>query len=179
MKTLNKLNRVKKQVGVTLMELIAGLAVMAVVVVGALALYNAATSAQRATQMTQDLAAVRAAVNQMWQGQGSFGTSGSNLNNVLVAARRIPTTVNVNTATTPNTLTHIADGTMNITSAVTSFNVVITNISSDLCIPLLTGAQGWISVTVSGSPPLTSFPIAPNAATTACATGTTLTFTGN
>lgn len=171
--------RLKKQAGVTLMELIAGLSVMAVVVVGALALYNSATSSQRTTQLTQDLAAIRAAVAQMWQGQGSFGTTGTNLNNVLVTAKRIPTTIRVDTATTPNTLTHAGNGTVNITSAVTTFNVAITNIEEDICIPLLTGAQGWNSITVTGSTAITAFPIAPATASTACAAGTTITFNAN
>ena len=179
MQKTTKLNQLKKQAGASLMELIAYLSVAAVVVVGALALYNSATSSQQTTQLTQDLAAVRAAVKQVWQGQGSFGANGTNLNNVLVSAKRIPTTIRVDTSTNPNTLTHMANGTMNITSAVTSFNVAITNIGADLCIPLLTGANGWISVSVGGGAPITSFPIDPGTATTACASGTTMTFLGN
>jgi type II secretory pathway pseudopilin PulG len=176
MKTNLSNKRFKKQAGVTLMELIAGLSVMAVVVVGSLSLYNSATSSQQTTQLTQDTSAVRAAVKQMWQGQGSFG---ANLNDVLVTARKIPTTIRVNTGTTPDTLTHAANGTMNITSSVTTFDVALTNIDESLCIPLLTGAQGWTSVTVAGSAAITTFPIAPATASTACATGTVVTFRGN
>lgn len=171
--------RFKKQAGVTLMELIAGLSVMAVVVVGSLSLYNSATSSQQTTQLTQDMSAVRAAVKQMWQGQGSFGANGTNLNNVLVTARKVPTTVRVDTTTNPNTLTHAANGTMTITSSVTTFDVAVTNIDESLCIPLLTGAQGWTSVTVAGSAAITTFPITPAVASTACAAGTVVTFRGN
>lgn len=171
--------RFKKQSGVTLMELIAGLSVMAVVVVGSLALYTSATSSQKTTQLTQDASAIRAAVKQMWQGQGSFGANGTNLNNVLVSAKKVPTTIRVDTATNPNTLTHAANGTVNITSAVTAFNMAFTNIEEDLCIPLLTGAQGWLGVTVAGTAEITTFPIAPATAATACASGTTVTFRGN
>lgn len=179
MNTIKNIKRIKKQAGMTLLELIASLSVVAVVVVGALALYQSATASQRTTQITQDLTAIRAATKQLWQGQGTFGANGTNLNNVLVSAKKMPTTIRVDTSTTPNTLTHAANGTVNITSSVTSFDVALTNIEEDLCIPLLTGAQGWVSVTVAGSAAITSFPVAPAVATTACATGTVLTFRGN
>lgn len=179
MKTIKNIKRIKKQAGMTLLELIASLSVVAVVVVGALALYQSATASQRTTQITQDLTAIRAATKQLWQGQGTFGANGTNLNNVLVSAKKMPTTIRVDTSTTPNTLTHAANGTVNITSSVTTFDVALTNIEEDLCIPLLTGAQGWVSVTVAGSAAITSFPVPPAVATTACATGTVLTFRGN
>lgn len=172
-------HRIKKQVGMTLLELIASLSVVAMVVVGALALYQSANASQRTTQITQELTAIRSATKQLWQGQGTFGTSGANLNNILVSAKKMPTTIRVDTSTTPNTLTHAANGTVSITSSVTTFDVALTNITEELCIPLLTGAQGWVSVTVAGSAAINSFPIAPAVATTACATGTVLTFRGN
>ncbi len=174
-----RIKSLKKQAGVTLMELIAGLSVMAVVVVGALALYQSATASQQTTQLTQDLAAIRASVKQMWQGQGSFGANGTNLNSVLVTAKRIPTTIRVDSSTTPPTLTHAANGTVNLVSSVTSFDVTLTNIGEELCIPLLTGAQGWVSVTVGGGTAVTSFPVAPAVAATSCAAGSTVVFRGN
>lgn len=179
MKSTHNVKRFKHQAGVTLMELIAGLAVMAVVFMGALALYQTAQSSQRSTQLMQDLAAVRAGVKQMWQGQGSYGSSGSSLNNVLVTSKRLPTTIRVNSGTTPPTLTHAANGLLSVTSAVTAFDVSLTDISEDLCMALLTGAQGWQSVSVGGGTPVTVFPVSPDVATTLCASGTTVVFRGN
>jgi len=173
------LKPLKKQAGMTLLELIASLSVVAVVVVGALSLYQSATASQRTTQITQDLTAIRAATKQMWQGQGTFGANGTNLNDVLVVSKKVPTTIRVDTTTAPDSLTHAANGSVNITSSVTTFDVAMTNIDEDLCIPLLTGAQGWVSVTVAGSAAITAFPIAPATAVTACASGTVVTFRGN
>ncbi|QHE89335.1 type IV pilin protein [Hydrogenophaga sp. BPS33] len=179
MKSFKRTTKFKKQAGVTLMELIAGLTVMAIIVGGAMALYQNAMSSQQTTQLTQDLAAVRASVKQIWQGQGSFGASGTNLNSVLVTAKRIPTSIRVDSTTTPPTLTHAGNGNVVVTSAITSFEVTMTNINEDICIPLLTGAQGWLSVSVSGGTPVTSFPVSPPDAVTACAAGTTIAFRGN
>lgn len=176
---MKKLKHFNKQAGVTLMELIASLAVMAIVVVGALALYSGATSSQSSTQAIQDVTSLRAATKQLWQGQGTYGPATTNLNNTLVTAKRIPTTISVDTSTTPNTLTHQNNGTVNIASTGSGFTMTLTNIPVDVCMPMLTGAQGWISVQAGSAAARTAFPISPANASADCATGTTLVFTGN
>lgn len=173
------MNKQFKQTGLTLIELIASLAIFALVVAGALALYNSANASQNATQMLQDVTALRASTQQIWQGQGSYGTSGTNLNDVLVTSNRVPSTVKVDTSTTPDTLTHAADGTINVASTGTGFTMTLTNIDPELCVPMMTGATGWTSVKAGSGTARTSFPISPATATTDCATGTTMVFTGS
>lgn len=166
-----------RQAGVTLMELIASLAVMAVVVVGAIALYTSATSSERSTTMGRDLVAMQAAAKQIYSGQGAYGVSGTNLNDVLVSAKKIPTTINVNASTTPNTLTHQANGTVNIASTGPSFSVTLTNIDKEICIPLMTGTSGWRSIKAGAGAVRTVLPVDPTTAASDCATGTTMVFT--
>lgn len=168
-----------KQAGLTLIELMASLAVFALVVAGALSLYNSASASQNSTQMLQDVTALRAATQQIWQGQGSYGTSGTNLNDVLVTANRVPSTVKVDSSTTPDTLTHASDGTITIASNGSGFTMTLTDIEPELCVPMLTGATGWSSVQAGSASARTSFPISPNTATTDCSTGSTVVFTGS
>lgn len=168
----------KKQAGVTLMELLAGLAVMAVIVAGALSLYTGASSSQLSTQMTQDMVALRAAVKQMYNGQGNYGTA--NMNNILVTSKRVPTTITVDTTTTPNTLTHKGNGTINVAGNTNTYTITATNIEPDVCVPLMTGATGWTSVKVGTNTAQTTFPISPATAATDCGTAAaTMVFTGN
>ena len=173
------MKHIKNQAGATLLELIAALSVLAIIVVGALALYSSASSSQASTQISQDVTAIRAGLKQLWNGQGTYGTAGTNLNDTLVAAKRIPTTIRVDATTTPDTLTHQLDGTVTIASTGVGFTITLTNIPEDVCIPLMTSAQGWTSVKAGTATAITSFPIAPASAVTACATGTTLVFTGS
>jgi len=172
-----------KQRGVTLMELIAGLAVMAVIVVGALALYNTAVNSQRATQLKQDTAALRSAVNALWMGQGSFGaTPGAPLNQVLISAGRIPSTIQV----AGTTLRHVGGGTIDVQVAanVQQFNLIVRGLNESLCIELLSGPQDWFAIgtAVGAGTPVnipSPFPISPAAADTACVpSNNTITFTG-
>lgn len=168
-----------KQTGLTLIELIASLAVFAMVVAGALSLYNSANASQNSTQMLQVVTALRGATQQIWQGQGSYETSGTNLNDVLVTSNRVPSTVKVDTSTSPDTLTHPANGTITIASTGNGFTMTLTNIEPELCVPMMTGASGWASVQAGSGAARTSFPINPTTATTDCATGTTIVFTGS
>lgn len=164
-----------KEAGVTLMELIAALAVMAVIIVGALSLYNSATSSQASTQLIQDVTALRSAVKQLWMGQGTYGTA--SLNATLIKANRIPTTIITDAAT--GTLTHSLNGTITVTGATTQFTVELTNIPIAVCVSLMTSAQGWVSVDGPGSATAATPPVTPTAAAADCDATGKVTFTGN
>jgi len=172
-----------KQRGVTLMELIAGLAVMAVIVVGALALFNTANNAQRGMQLTQDVTALRGAVTHLWMGQGTYGTG--QLAPTLLAAGRVPGTLRNVSGTL-----HHQTGIIDILGAGQRYHVVVTGLSQAVCIDLLTGASGWIEVRTAiaytqGTPlattPIITFPISPADAMTRCVTGNSnvVQFTGS
>ena len=166
-----------RQAGVTLMELIASLAVMAVVVTGAIALYSSASTSERSTSMSRDLTAIQSAAKTIFSGQGTYGAAGTNLNDTLVVAKKVPTTISVDTGSTPNVLTHQANGTTNIVSTGSSFSITLTNMDPELCVPMMTGASGWTSVQVGTAAARTAFPVAPATAAADCATGTTMVFT--
>lgn len=170
-----------KQAGVTLIELIVGLVIIGLIVAGALALFGSAQSSQSSTQMIQDVISIRSNTKSLFLGQGSYGAAGTNLNNILVTAKRIPTTIKVDTTATPNTLTHQLNGTVNILSAGTgqTFTITLTEIPTDVCIPLMTSAQTWVSVSAGSAAARTTFPVAAATAAADCATGTTMVFTGS
>lgn len=175
------------QSGVTLMEMIAALAIIAVIIVGSLALYNAATSSQSSTQMVQDVTSLRAAVKQIYLGQGSYGTG--DLSGVLVKANRLPSTIKAVTTTTAGengasstsstTFKSVLNGDVTITGSGASFTIKVEKIPSDVCIPLLTNTTGWTEVDI-GSTKITSFPVSAATAATDCGSGDqTITFTSN
>jgi len=170
-----------KQAGVTLIELIVGLVIIALIVAGALALFGTAQSSQTSTQMVQDLTSLRSTTKALFLGQGNYGTASANLNDLLVTAKRVPTTVLVDSSTTPDTLTHSLNGTMNVAVGATNnqFTITLTNIPADVCIPLMAGAREWVSVKAGTATARSTFPITTANASTDCATGTTMVFTGS
>ncbi len=170
------------QAGVTLIELIVGLVVVALIVAGALALFGTAQSSQASTQMVQDLTSLRASTKSLFLGQGNYGTAGTNLNQLLNTSKRVPTTIMVDASTTPPTLRHALNG--NVTVAVgatnTQYTVTLTNIPPDVCVPLVTGARDWVSVQVGANAARTAFPIPTADAANECGSAaSTLVFTGS
>lgn len=175
----SKLITIKKQAGLTLVEVIVGLVIFALIVGGALSLYNSANSSQSATQLSRDLTAIRVGVKSLYGiGQGSFQTA--NMNNTLVISNKVPSTMSVDTSTTPNTITHALNGTVNVVGATTTFSETITNIPSDVCTTLMSTGQGWLSIK-AGSAAARTPPVAPATAATDCGAAATVTmiFTSN
>lgn len=161
----------KFQAGMTLMELIASLAVIAVVIVGAVALYGNASSSASSVTMTKDIMAIRSAAQQLFQGQGGYGTA--SINATLITANKIPGDLSISGTTISTPL----GGTLTVTGATSAITLAITNVPADVCTQLLTNlATGWASVQVGSSAALTTFPVSPAIATAAANCGGTAPF---
>ena len=172
-----QLKQLKKQAGVTLMEVIAGLLIIGLVVAGALSLFGSASSSQKGNQTLTEITAVRSAVAGLYAGQGGYGVG--SLNSVLITAKKIPDSMSVS----GTTITHSLNGTLTVTGATTQFTAAITNIPTDVCVQLLANSNsGWVSIKVGAAAAITAFPIAPATAASAtnCAASNanTITFTG-
>jgi prepilin-type N-terminal cleavage/methylation domain-containing protein len=154
----------KNQRGLTLVELLAALAVVAAVVAGALALYNAASTSQSSTQLLQDVTSIRGAVKSIWAGQGNYGTD--SLVPTLVQAGRLPTTVRVSGSGAEATLAHVLGGAVTIVGATNTFDIGIEDVRKDVCISLSTGTTSWSAVSVNGDDQ--TLPLTPAAAAAAC-----------
>lgn len=152
----------RRAAGMTLIEIIAALAIIAVVVVGALKLFESASSSNNATQMLEDLTAIRSATQQLYLGQGGYGTA--SLNSVLNTANKIPSDLTYSGGTISTPL----GGTLAVTGATTTFRIALTNVPADVCTDLLTNsANGWASVQVGSGTPISAFPVSPAIATSA------------
>lgn len=166
--------RAYRESGMTLIEILAALAIAAVVVVGALALYQSGSASNDATTMLQDVTAIRASTQELYDGQGGYGTG--SLNSVLYTAGKIPSDMTYS----GGTITTRLGGTLSVTGNTSNFSVSITNVPSDICSQLLAeSSDGWQSVAVNGGTPLTAFPISPATATspTYCGATSPLTLT--
>lgn len=161
----------KKQTGLTLIELIASLSILALVIGGALSLYLSASSSQSVTQTTAEMSALRAATKSLYQGQGTYGASGANLNAVLVNGNKVPSTITI-TAGVPPVLTNSFTGDIKVqaSAVVANFTVTVTAVPTDVCLGLLASSNGWNSIKVAALAANVLFPISPATASTQCAT---------
>lgn len=146
----------KKQAGITLMEVIGSLLVIGLVVSGALSLFGSADSSQKGNQMLSDINAIRAAVKGMYAGQGGYGSA--SLNAVLISSNKVPSGM----TTSGTTITHSMNGTLTVTGATSTFSIAITNVPTDVCVQLVSNAtSGWTSIKVGAAAAFTTFPVSP------------------
>lgn len=141
----------KDQRGLTLIELIAGLAIMASVIVGALSLFNTTSISQKATQISTEIHGLRSAMSKLYSGMGTFGTA--NMNTMLVTAGKVPSTLRV-TPGTPPTIAHGFGGNVTVTGATSFYYISLTGVPQDACVEILTGSGTWDAVSHTTAPTL-------------------------
>lgn len=167
---------IKKQAGMTLMEIIAALAIIAAVIVGALALFNSAQSSNLSVSMLKALTSLRSATQQLYQGQGTYGAAGANLNNALINGQKVPNDLVTDATVTPATITPPWPGGSIVVAATANpsqFGITFTNVPQDVCIQLVSNSStGWFSVARAAAADVataTKFPVSPqDAAGTYC-----------
>jgi prepilin-type N-terminal cleavage/methylation domain-containing protein len=168
MKSTNSIYKIKSnlQQGMTLIEVMVSLSIFALVVGGALALFGSTSASQTTTQMKSDLSALRVAVKSLYFGQGGYGTVG--LNEVLINSNKVPSTMPV-TGTAPNRVINTSqNGTVTVTGATAQYTIAVTNITSDVCVGMVAGTNGWAAVQIGAGAVISTFPISPTTASTNC-----------
>jgi type II secretory pathway pseudopilin PulG len=168
-----KLIRTKvRQAGISLIEVLTSLAILAIVIGGALSLSSSGNSSANTIQFSRDINAIISATKQLYQGQGGYGTA--SLNSILIDGRKVPTTFAVSGTTINTSL----QGTVTVTGASTNFTVTVTNVPADVCLGVASGATGMLSVQIGSNTALTTFPITPAVASPQCSgTPKTMVFT--
>lgn len=168
-----------KQKGVTLMELIAAVAVMSTITAGSITLYTQTSAAEKSLTLQRDVVAVREAIRKQYNGRSNYGIPGSQLLPILVVTKSLPSTVFTDASPRRHVLTHSSNATLNAYSTGPGFILRVGSIDTAMCIDLMTGASGWTSVQAIkvGLPPArTSFPVSPEIAASDCANAMTVDF---
>lgn len=167
-------NKLARQRGASLLEGIAYLGIAAIVVLGAISLLTGAFSSAKSNQATEEVIGLRTAVRKLYMGQ-TYPTA--NIVSTLITAKATPGTLAQDAGA--GTLKNSWGGTVDIAGAGTGFDITYNAVPQDVCVSMLSGANGWTSVTGNGGTAITAFPITASAATGACtnATGNVVKFT--
>lgn len=174
---MKQIRHPRHQQGASLLEAIAYLGIAAIVILGAVSLLTGAFSSAQSNQASEEVTAIRTAVRKLYMGQG-YGTAP--LNGTLRTARAFPGTL---TVTDTGVATNVWGGNVVVTGTTGTFTIAYPGLPQDVCLATLVAASGWQSIASPGTASITTFPVTPAAAATACsvtaATGNTLTFTSN
>jgi len=164
------------QRGSSLLEAIAYLGIAAVVVLGAVSLLNGAFGSAKANQTSEEVVALRTAVRKLYMGQ-SYPVESMVPN--LILANAVPATL---ARAQTGTLSNSWGGAVAVAGTATGFTITYNAVPQDVCVNLISGASGWLSI-AQGQTSLTAFPVTVANATTLCsvpgAAGNTVTFTAS
>jgi type II secretory pathway pseudopilin PulG len=175
-KTPSKTLKLKKQAGLTLVEVVSSLTIVGLVVGGALAMFGSASSTQKANQMTADVAALGTGIKSLYYSQGSYGSA--LLATTLVTAGKVPSTLIVTDTSGVKTLTHSMGGSVIPTGVGNTFTIAVGSIPKEVCVNMLTAELTNTTVSTSDAATNASgapLPVPPATAVTNCtpATGKT------
>lgn len=177
------LRKLRKDRGVTLVEVLAGLGIFALVIVGATSLYNVSANQQKSNSLSSGLNGVTTALRNLYSNQANFSglgttpvTTGAGVQQ-LITANKVPSNWAVSGATGP--IVHPFNGNVAITSVSAGANFVIglSAIPQSACVDLLStqsGITGYgVNTAIGTLPTLTAAStVTPADAATACANDT-------
>jgi len=150
-----------RQGGASLLEGIAYLGIAAIVVMGAISLLTGAFSSAKSNQANEEVIGLRTAVRKLYMGQ-TYPTTGVVSN--LIAAKAVPGTL----ANGGTTLKNSWGGDVAIVGANAGFTITYPSVPKDVCISMLSGANGWTSINANAGTAMSTFPLTAANATTLC-----------
>lgn len=169
-----------RQRGASLLEGVAYLAIAAIVILGAVSLLTGAFSGAQSNRAMEEIISLRTAARKLYAGQtypATAASGGANMTTTLIAAKAVPGTLTINS--TGNGMSNAWGGAVTVAGNGTTFNITYANVPQDACISLLSGANGWTSITRNGENAISAFPATAAAATTTCSTAGDIVFTAN
>lgn len=151
-----------RQRGASLLEVIAYLGIAAIVVMGAVSMLGSAFNNAQSNRTIEEVVSIRTGVKRLYMGQSaSYGTVV--LNDQAIKARILPATLGVDGTNLKNAW----NGAVTITGASSTFEIKYAAVPMEACMSIMSGASGWTKVKV-GATEITTFPIKPDTAQTAC-----------
>ena len=152
----------KRQSGLTLIELLAAIIISLVLVVGSFALWQVANRGSSQNQAMQDLLAVTSGVRSLYNGQPNYGVAGTDFTATAQTAGVFPSNMVSGGA--------VADawgGAAKTVSTGTGFTIEFDGVPPESCIKMASaGGSTWSGVAINGA--AQALPVTVAAATAAC-----------
>lgn len=150
-----------REAGASLLEGIAYLGIAAIVVMGAISLLTGAFSSAKSNQANEEVIGLRTAVRKLYMGQ-TYPTT--DVVPTLITAKAVPGTLAVDGTTLKNSW----GGTVAIIGSGTGFTITYPSVPKDVCVSMLSGANGWTSVNANAGTAVSTFPVTAASASTLC-----------
>ncbi len=124
----------RRRRGISLFQVLMGLALFAATLIGAVQLYNSATETQRRNDAQALLTTLTVAVSQIWQGVATYGTTNMVLD--LAARGAIPSSALDESARNPR-IRHPFGARVRVRGATTEYVIIFENLDDENCAMLI------------------------------------------
>lgn len=152
------------------MELIAAIAIIAVMIIAAIALYDSTNRTYASNELMKEFVTLKIITKDLFKGSHDYGQSNADLTYIIIQSGKVPEFIKVSSN---NLLINTMGGNLAVTSnGDGSFRVTSTQIPSDICILLLTKINNWAWGKVGSSAAFTinDTALGPDAAYQLCGT---------
>lgn len=174
LQTKNINHKTRYQAGISLLEAIIGVAILAIVASFVTGLAGGAFSGTSTVKSGNETKALIAGTKSATGGTANYGTA--SLNTGLIAGGLVPNTLSVS----GSTITNSFGGTVTVTGATNNFTIAETLIPKDVCVKKLTTLDPGVLSVVVNTGTSTSPPININSAAGLCNAATnTITYTAS
>lgn len=148
-----------RQRAVTIMELVAGIAITTILTVGAMTLYDIASMNSQSSQMIRNVVAVQSTTRSVWTGKSGYGTNP--INPVLIKLNSVPSDWKVSGVN----IIHQFNGEVDVHGSSSIFTMTLEKLPPTVCAKVLGSlTSNWASAKVGSSPEITNLPVAPHVA---------------
>lgn len=175
-KMINNHKMIKREKGVTLLEVLAVVIIGILIVVGAFTLYGSAQDKQRENDVMTSLLTIQTNVRDLFYGANDYGTA--ELNDVLIKSGGIPSTFVQGSGEDRELVSPFdSNSDVTITGAGPEFTIAIEGLSQSTCVSLGTRSGSFLRVEIGGSAVSGAVEVA--GACTEAAAGNTVTYVSN
>ena len=141
----------KSQKGFSLLELLLVVAVGAILILAGLAIYRNVTNQTQVNEASRLVNVLKQEAQKLWQGEGTYGAVGDDMNEVLINANAVPNRYITGT----DAINSPFDTDVEVTSAGTTFTITMEAVPQGACINLGTlynaNDPDFASVSIDGT----------------------------
>lgn len=144
-----RLRGLRRQLGLSLLEIIAALAIIAIVIIGALALVGQADTSAKSSELLKGISGLQANVKSLYNGQQGYKYG--NITELVIAAKAAPSNW-----VRGNQLQHGYGGAVTVDAFDTYFTMTLRHVAREACIRVISEQAGtnWAAITVNGGSPI-------------------------
>jgi hypothetical protein len=162
------------QSGASLLEGLIYIVFVAIIIAGVVAASVKVFGNQKEGRTNEQIVETATGIKTVWAGHSNYGTAGTNMIPSLAAAGVLPADLATSGGPPATDATNLYGGDFDVVvgNPTNTYVITLDGLDDDVCLRLSGKSQpGWVSVSINGGTPITTFPLPVATATAQCTAG--------